>query len=43
MKYVEPIRDIKKIESMKKILLAQSERNYLLFTIGINAPIEYLI
>lgn len=23
---------------MKKILLAQSERNYLLFTIGINAP-----
>lgn len=38
MRFVEPIRDIKKIESMKKILLAQSERNYLLFTIGINAP-----
>ncbi|WP_336824576.1 site-specific integrase [Sporosarcina sp. USHLN248] len=38
MKFVEPIRDLNKISSMKKILFAQSERNYLLFTIGINSP-----
>ena len=37
MKFVEPIRDLQKISSMKKILLAQSERNYLLFTLGINS------
>ena len=38
MKFVEPIRDLNKISSMKKILFAQSERNYLLFTLGINSP-----
>ncbi len=38
MKFVEPIRDLQKISSMKKILLAQRERDYLLFVIGINSP-----
>lgn len=38
MKTVEPIRDIAKIKSMKKILRAQNERDYLLFSIGINSP-----
>ncbi|MCY8497774.1 site-specific integrase [Bacillus atrophaeus] len=37
MKFVEPIRDRKKIESMKKILSAQSDRDYLLFKIGMNS------
>lgn len=38
MKFVEPIRDLQKISSMKKILLAQRERDYLLFVLGINSP-----
>lgn len=37
MKFVEPIRDLDKISSMKKILLARSERDYLLFVLGINS------
>ena len=37
MKFVEPIRELHKISSMKKILLAQRERDYLLFVIGINS------
>lgn len=37
MKFVEPIRDLEKISSMKKILLAQRERDYLLFVLGINS------
>lgn len=35
MEFVEPIRDRKKIEAMKK-LLSDSPRDYLLFVIGIN-------
>jgi len=38
MKFVEPIRDLQKINSMKKILLAQRERDHLLFVVGINSP-----
>lgn len=38
MKFVEPIRELDKIRSMKKILFAQRERDYLLFVIGINSP-----
>lgn len=37
MKFVEPIRDLEKISSMKKILLAQRERDFLLFVLGINS------
>ena len=37
---VEPIRDRKKIESMKKYLRGQSLRNYLLFVLGINSGLR---
>ncbi len=39
---VEPIRDLKKIETMKKILRAgaQGERNHLLFILGINSGLR---
>lgn len=39
---VEPIRDLKKIETMKKILRAgaQGERNHLLFVLGINSGLR---
>lgn len=40
MEYVEPIRKTKQIHAMKKILLAQSPRNYLLFTLGINSGLR---
>jgi len=43
MKTVEPIRDLKKIEAIKKILLADStfgKRNHLLFVFGINSGLR---
>ena len=40
MNSVEPIRDKKKIEAMKKILYAQSIRDYVLFVLGINSGIR---
>lgn len=40
MEFVQPIRDKKKIEAMKKILLAQSARNHLLFVLGINSGLR---
>lgn len=40
MQYVEPIRDAKKLESMKKILRGQSKRDYLLFVMGINTGLR---
>lgn len=40
MEYVEPIRDIKKIQEMKKILRKSSERDLLLFVLGINTGIK---
>lgn len=40
MEFVQPIRDIKKIEAIKKILLAQSSRDHLLFVLGINGGLR---
>lgn len=40
MELVEPIRDKKKIESMKKYLKGQNIRDYLLFTLGINSGLR---
>ena len=36
MNKVEPIRDVEKIEEMKKVLKNRNYRDYLLFVIGIN-------
>jgi len=40
MKCVEPIREIEKIETIKKILKSHGSRNYLLFLIGINSGLR---
>lgn len=40
MNLVQPIRDPKKIELIKKILLAQSARDHLLFVLGINSGLR---
>lgn len=42
MEIVEPIRDVKKIAAMKKVLLAGESglRNHLLFTLGINTALR---
>lgn len=40
MELVEPIRDKKKIESMKKYLKGQNVRDYLLFVLGINSGLR---
>jgi integrase len=40
MELVQPIRDKKKIEAMKKVLLGQSKRDYLLFVLGINSGLR---
>ncbi len=40
MSAVEPIRDIKKIKLVEKILLKENYRNYLLFIIGINCGLR---
>jgi len=40
MEYVEPIRDKKKIDDMKKILRATNLRDYCLFTLGINSGLR---
>ncbi|ADQ13536.1 site-specific integrase [Halanaerobium hydrogeniformans] len=40
MKRVEPIRDKKKIEQIKAILKAQSDRNYMIFVVGINTGLR---
>lgn len=40
MEYVEPIRDIESINKMKKVLANQSQRNLLLFVLGINTGIR---
>jgi len=40
MEYVEPIRDKKKINNIKKILRATNLRNYCLFTLGINSGLR---
>lgn len=42
MNLVEPIRDLNKIEEMKKVLLEQGKgkRNYLIFKVGINSGLR---
>lgn len=40
MEFVQPIREKKKIEDMKKWLLAQSPRDHLLFVLGINSGLR---
>lgn len=40
MERVQPIRDPKQIEAIKKILKGQSARDYLLFTLGINCGLR---
>lgn len=40
MELVEPIRDIRKIEKMKKYLKAKSLRDYCLFVLGINSGLR---
>lgn len=40
MEFVEPIRDRKQIEAMKKVLKAGSLRDYALFSLGINSGLR---
>lgn len=40
MNTVEPIRDMAKIEEMKKVLLENSLRDYMLFVVGINVGLR---
>lgn len=40
MKHVLPIRDKEKLRAIKQVLKNQSERNYILFMIGINAGLR---
>ncbi|KRE31627.1 site-specific integrase [Paenibacillus sp. Soil522] len=40
MEFVQPIRDRKKIDAMKKILRATSMRDFCLFTMGINGGLR---
>lgn len=40
MEYVQPIRDVKQITAIKKILKASNLRDYCLFTVGINSGLR---
>jgi integrase len=40
LEFVQPIRDKKQIEGMKKILKSSSMRDYVLFIIGINSALR---
>lgn len=40
MEFVQPIRDKKHIEAMKKILKSESLRNHVLFVVGINSGLR---
>lgn len=40
MEFVQPIRDRKKIETMKKILKSQNIRDHCLFVLGINSGLR---
>ena len=40
MKYVQPIREIKKIDDMKRELLKNGTRDYMLFVFGINTGLR---
>lgn len=40
MKFVQPIRDYQKIEQVKKLLKSKSERNYIMFVLGLNTGLR---
>jgi Site-specific recombinase XerD len=40
LEFVQPIRDKKKIDTIKKVLLANNVRDYCLFTLGINSGLR---
>lgn len=40
LEFVQPIRDKKKIDTIKKVLLAKNVRDYCLFTLGINSGLR---
>ena len=40
MEFVQPIRDLKKIETIKKMLKQQNLRDYCLFVVGINSGLR---
>jgi len=40
MEFVQPVRDKKKIEAMKKILRSSSIRDFCMFTVGINSGLR---
>lgn len=40
MEFVQPIRDLKKIETIKKLLKQQNLRDYCLFVLGINSGLR---
>lgn len=40
MNSVQPIRDLEKVEAIKKYLMVRSRRNYILFIIGINTGLR---
>ena len=40
MNYVQPIRDKKKIQTMKTVLKAKDEKYYIMFLIGINVGLR---
>ncbi len=40
LEFVQPIRDKKKIDTIKKVLLTNSVRDYCLFTLGINSGLR---
>ncbi len=40
MNFVNPIRDLDRVEAMKKYLKEKSDRNYILFVLGINSGLR---
>ncbi|MBY6277708.1 site-specific integrase [Symbiobacterium thermophilum] len=40
MNFVQPIRDLEKVEEIKRFLKEQNQRNYMLFLIGINTGLR---
>ena len=40
MEFVQPIRDLKQIETIKKLLKLRSMRDYCLFVLGINSGLR---
>jgi integrase len=42
MQFVQPIRDYEKIKAMQQVLRSQSDRDWLLFTMGINSGLHLI-